>query len=308
MTLKFVNVTGHDFVGGLAAYNHGTLTSCNSNGLVTGNDCVGGLAARNHYGTLTSCNSGGLVAGNDSVGGLIGENWGQAAHCYSACSTSGHSAVGGMIGRAVGNSYVTDSYATGPVEGYNNVAGFVGSISYCTIQRCFATGAVTGEAAFVGGLVGNSYYGTVQDCYAVGPVIGNAAVGGLVGYNLGLLVHSYSAGNVSGNISVGGLIGQNSEVSMGSVLMDCFWDTQTSNQTIGIGAGLQSDEAIGRITAAMKTLSTYAAQWDFAEVWRIAQDQTYPYLQIQLAADLNYDGSVNLSDLAIFAQHWLMGQ
>jgi len=37
------------------------------------------------------------------------------------------------------------------------------------------------------------------------------------------------------------------------------------------------------------------------------KNQTYPYLKIYPAGDLNHDSQVNLSDFAIFADHWLAG-
>jgi len=45
--------------------------------------------------------------------------------------------------------------------------------------------------------------------------------------------------------------------------------------------------------------------WDFTEVWDIAEGQTYPFLRYSVAGDLNYDGKVDFADFGIMALHWL---
>jgi hypothetical protein len=59
----------------------------------------------------------------------------------------------------------------------------------------------------------------------------------------------------------------------------------------------------------MKTLSTFtSANWDFVYEWGIGNGQTYPYLKTFNrfnTADLNYSGTVDLADFAIFANNWL---
>jgi tRNA A-37 threonylcarbamoyl transferase component Bud32 len=60
----------------------------------------------------------------------------------------------------------------------------------------------------VGGLIGwNS--GIVSNSYSTGSVNGEWHVGGLVGYNVGTISNSYSTGAVKGNILIGGLVGSN---------------------------------------------------------------------------------------------------
>jgi len=56
----------------------------------------------------------------------------------------------------------------------------------------------------------------------------------------------------------------------------------------------------------MKKESTFTS-WDFVETWNIGENQTYPYLRVYPAGDLNHDGIVNLLDFAIFAGRWLTG-
>ena len=59
----------------------------------------------------------------------------------------------------------------------------------------------------------------------------------------------------------------------------------------------------------MKTVSTFAsAGWDFANVWGIANHQSYPYLKWLTGfnpADLNFSGAVDMEDLAMVAENWM---
>jgi hypothetical protein len=110
-------------------------------------------------------------------------------------------------------------------------------------------------------------------------------------------------GSVTGTGSyVGGLVGYHRD----GTLTSCFWDTQTSGTTIGVGYG-SSAGVIGKTTAQMKTLSTFTdASWDFASVWAMPLSQ-YPVLFLRQMGDLNNDGVVDFKDFAIFADHWLEG-
>ena len=91
--------------------------------------------------------------------------------------------------------------ATGALVGYNN-----GSIS-----NSYSTGVVSSLACdHLGGLVGYNKTGaTINNSYSTANVIGEGfAIGGLVGYNSGLITNSYSTGNVSGEYGGdGGFVG-----------------------------------------------------------------------------------------------------
>jgi len=68
---------------------------------------------------------------------------------------------------------------------------------------------VTGSGDYVGGLMGYNG-GVVTDCSSTGAVNGNSRVGGLVGCNRGTVTRCYSTGTVSGSgYYVGGLVGLN---------------------------------------------------------------------------------------------------
>jgi hypothetical protein len=47
------------------------------------------------------------------------------------------------------------------------------------------------------------------------------------------------------------------------------------------------------------------AGWSFVEIWGIGENQTYPFMSIYPAGDINCDGEVNFYDFAILASEWL---
>jgi len=71
---------------------------------------------------------------------------------------------------------------------------------------------------FVGGLVGYNG-GIISNCYSTGNVEGRENVGGLVGESDEIITNSYSTGNVNGEESVGGLVGENEGIVTNSYSM-----------------------------------------------------------------------------------------
>lgn len=271
-----IKVNGKMHVGGLAGFNHGTLTNCFASGSVSGTgNRVGGLVGYNYDGILTDCYATSSVAGTVDVGGLVGLNGGSLISCYASGSVSGtEKIVGGLVG-------------------YNG---------HGLLTSCYATGSVTGAGMYNGGLIGINSKGTLSACYATGSVSGTTVAGGLVGYNDGAITECYSIGSVSGSANIGGLVGINNDS-----LVSCFWDIQTSTLSDGVGNEDPDPSGVmGKTTAQMKSLSTFPpAEWDFINVWGIIPNQTYPYLRTDWIADLNHDGKVDLADFEIFASQWL---
>jgi len=79
-----------------------------------------------------------------------------------------------------------------------------------------------------------------------------------------------------------------------------FWDIETGGPDNAIGTPLPTVE--------MQTDSIFTdAGWDFIDVWNIGENQTYPFLRVYSAGDINHDDIVNFYDLAILAGQWLEG-
>ena len=311
--LEGCDISGDDHVGGLVGSNSfGVIVNCYSTGSVSGDDHVGGLVGGNLLSCLiVSCHSSGSVIGDEYVGGLVGiNNWG-VWDCCSGSYVEGSIGVGGLVGENTGGVYNCSS--TGDVNGFDDYIGGLVGINYGTVSYCYSTGDVSGNWWCIGGLVGFnndtlfSPGGVITSCYSTGAVNGIGFVGGLVGINgregsmgkePGYIHNSYSTGTVDGAFSVGGLVGDH----VWGEIEGAFWDIQTSGQ-------LESDGGTGKTTAEMQTRSTFTdASWDFIEIWNIGENQTYPYLRVYLAGDINKDGIVNFLDLSITANQWIQEQ
>ena len=140
-----INSTG-SYIGGIAAYNSGTIENCYVTGTVSGLGSVGGLAGYN-------------VSG------------GEIKNCYTTCNAAGSNIyVGGIAGYNAGT--VANCYATGQVTGTNNVGGIVGvNVNpSATVQQSVALNvevSITTAATGVGRVVGSvSNGGTLAKNYA----------------------------------------------------------------------------------------------------------------------------------------------
>lgn len=115
--------------------------------------------------------------------------------------------VGTLAGHSDGT--VIGCHSTAPVSGdRNGVGGLVGFNGRGSISDSLASGAVTGDG-WVGGLTGFNW-GLVSDCSSDAEVNGGDSTGGLVGYNEGTVFNCASSGPVTGGAEVGGLVGDNS--------------------------------------------------------------------------------------------------
>jgi hypothetical protein len=175
-----------------------------------------------------------------------------------SCSIGGSENVAGLVGWNVG---VIESVAvTGVIEG-NYKIGMLAGESDGVITECGAGGYVANnDGTYVGGLVGYDT-GIISNCYSKVDVFGYEAVGGLVGWkHSGSVVSSYACGQVSGIEDPGGLIGFGRAYY--STVDSSFWDVDTSEHSTSFDGG------VGQTTAQMQTKSTFTdAGWDFDNVW-----------------------------------------
>jgi hypothetical protein len=253
---------------------------------------ISGLVGYNR-GTITNCYCTGSVTGYQLVGGLVGFNGGSISNCYAISNVSGSSYnTGGLVGNNLSDGTISDCYATGEVSGDWYNGGLVGT-NNGMVLNCYATAKVLGvnDTAV---LVGHNCHGTVLNCYATGEASGDYYTGGLVGHNcFGTISKCYSTADVNGNYYTGGLVG-----GSGGTVSDSFWDIQSGGPDNGIGIPLTTEQ--------MQTESTFTdAGWDFIDIWNIGENQTYPFLGIHSAGDINHDDIVNFYDLAILAEQWL---
>jgi hypothetical protein len=322
------NYTTH-FTGGFDGNGHNilNLTYCS-----TEEDKVGlfGYVYGGGFENRTIIKDLGLIDPNidagtgDYVGALVGYFFeGTITGCYvQDGSLSGGNCVGGLVGgtpdvpvndfprRDIRNCFTT----TTNVSGTENVGGLIGFYNgympfrlqerykireYYEITGCYAISDVLGTEK-VGGLIGHVIYGSISNCYSRGSASGNSFVGGLIGINQGMIKNCYSTSHVEGQLNTGGLIGSFTSIPFDlydGQVNESFWDIETSGQATSAGG-------ISKTTAEMKKKATFE-NWDFTEVWDIAENQTYSFLRYSVAGDLDHDGKVDFADFKIMALHWL---
>ena len=244
---------------------------------ITGNDYLGALCGRN-YGSIANCYSTGTVTGVNSVSGLCGANHGSISKCYSTATVTGETAVAGLCGLNSYGSGITECYSTGSVTAVdsNSAASGLCGLNSTSISNCYSKGSVAAET-FVSGLCLANFGGSISNCYSAVSVLAGDQVVGLVGYNenYGTIINSY-------------------------------WNTETSDPNMCASqeeGAIGCDPNYGKTTAEMHQQSTFE-DWDFANVWNIGENQTYPYLRTVPAGDINKDRIVNFLDLCIIAEQW----
>ncbi|WP_127583204.1 hemoblobin-interacting domain-containing protein [Paenibacillus koleovorans] len=168
--LENVNVTGKQYVGGLAGHNAGTVETSYAEGKVSGTSNVGGLTGSNGGQIRGSYAAGEVVGTLEFVGGLVGRNYSTIAKSFALSNVTGNQFVGGLAGSS---HDIFDTFAKGSVKGTSYVGGLVGyfmgdMMMSFSASNSYAVGRVTGTT-FVGGLVGhqgsgkafqNSFYDT----------------------------------------------------------------------------------------------------------------------------------------------------
>ncbi|MEG1584326.1 MAG: hypothetical protein RR361_04685, partial [Anaerovorax sp.] len=261
---------------------------------VTGDNNLGGFAG--YFGSdqsskldraeITRCWATGTVQGACEIGGFIGTTaWVKIDSSFATgdvkannyWANTGISCAGGFVGRTNLSSLITNSYATGSVEGRKGVGGFVGynrtgngvdpaaimttdsaglECRNSKVSECYATGDVTATDLYgnssAGGFVGENG-GTATfpvNCYATGNVTGYKNVGGFGGtFDSSGAVNCYATGTVTANTegTAGGFSGLAVRYSRGAVqFINCVFDKN--------GAG--TDQAIGTIHKTVKEIST----------------------------------------------------
>ena len=311
----FINRPGQIRVGLFGyIYNGGDLSNLGiTNVDVNGYDetamLVGDLYAESTAMEITNCYASGSVAGDDFVGGLIGQ-FRLGNLTITSCHVSGSVEgglynVGGMIGGIWnGNQTLENSYSTVDVTAEGTQGGLIGRIynsggEVVTISSCYSSGDITiskdGEfTSYAGGLVGliakAGASSKIENCYSRGDITDNATsnsgdIGGLIGetssYSNISINNCYSTGAVptGGTGNTGGLIG-NLLAGSGTA---CFWDTETSGTTVGVGNTSDPTWVTGETTANMQTQSTFTnAGWDFTNIWAMdgSTNDGYAYLQM----------------------------
>jgi hypothetical protein len=131
------------------------------------------------------------------------------------CNITGGDYAGGVVARNIG--VVQNCYVTGTVKGILtagiSIGGVVGGNIGGTVERCYATGNVTGTTQDVGGVVGyntviipNKSDNIVQNCLALNQNINTYGDSGRVlgSFNSGTLTNNYGRSDMKKNNGTGG--------------------------------------------------------------------------------------------------------
>lgn len=231
--------------------------------------------------------------------------------------------VGGLIGNlaedTLSNAFSTVALTINfdqPGVGFGNIGGLVATNGSSIINQSYFNGSVIvnhsvdfNDGIVAGGLTGTtigfSTISTINNSYNSGSVtyniVGgisapNAFIGGLVGSLDGgsgaVMNSSLSTGLISitgGSVGgVGGAVGLN---NVGNTQGNSFWDINTTNQVVGIGAGTSSPNILGGCfgtscapNANLALSSTYSnAGWDIGTpgsgtTWQMVDNVIYPHL------------------------------
>ena len=232
-----------------------------------------GLVGNQQGGTIQNCVSHVDVTAPDGerVGGLVGRTNGTLTESYATGSVEGDSRVGGLVG--LNGSTVTDSYATGSVEGGEKVGGLVG-LNNNTVTDSYATGSVEGGEE-VGGLVGaetsDDSDGGIRRCYSYGTVTGSSSVGGFCG-----------------------VLGQGGFADVEGYIFDSYVDIGESGQDDAIGSiEVEGESDVTELSTSEMQGSeaeTNMDGFDFANVWDTVERDT--------ETD-TINGQITLDDVAV---------
>lgn len=300
------------------------LTSCASSAAVTGAGVsIGGLVGQLREIMPIECRATGDVSGGDVVGGLIGFFFrGAITNSYAEGAVTGNKTVGGLIGHASYRPIIRKSYATGAVEATETISepdassaptigagGLVGYMDIESLDRCYASGAVTGKYR-VGGLVGSAVgggftSGNFRRVFAIGAVSAIGGAGGLIGFMFprigwaARIEQAFCSGPVTADKNSDAVIGQKGATFFEDdpAVEVIFTDPAFYDYDLIAGTAVNGGEGISTADFAIET--TFDTVWDnFDRYWVIDTDESdYPLLKvfydptsISLSAKKGHDG------------------
>jgi len=210
-------MNGDNYIGGIAAYNYGTIDNCTVTGTISGEGWVGGIAGQNNEnGVIRYSSSAATIECTASnIGGIVGDNTGTVSFCFSTGNVSGRDSVGGIVGFTAGftgSGTIEDTYSTGNILGNIGVGGIAGSVNGAAVRRSYATGSVSGVNS-VGGIAGSANSASSTDaCVSL-----NTSVTRTTGNNSGRVEGTEPGSNLSRNYARADILINGSLVTDGTV-------------------------------------------------------------------------------------------
>ena len=253
------DISGGNNVGAIAGYAEPSseIQIVGIQGSVNGTGSVGGLVGLNR-GTISQSGLNAQVTGTGSVGGVAGSNDGTIFAVGVNGSVDGYRNTGGVAG--ANRNQIDRTVVVAPVNGSIYIGGTVGyNHGDASVRKSTATGTVTATES-VGGIAGFNE-GMIQRTSVLGSVTGSERrTGGITGVNReGEIVRTFAAGSVSSDSDVGGVVG----LHVSGLIQDTYWDREATGQTSSDGSatGLTTAEMTG--SAATENM----AGLDFTTYW-----------------------------------------
>ncbi|MBR6033828.1 MAG: hypothetical protein IKP28_03720 [Clostridia bacterium] len=205
------NINGYQFVGGLVAFNKGTVANCSSSLDVSGKYYSGGVVGENR-GSVTNCYNTGNISSSYSSGGIVGYlESGSIKGCINngnVWTKEGNNAGGitayiqsGEISGCTNNGkiWTTEGHYTGGISGY---------IQSGNVSNCNNYGTIIADTSYAGGITGLIAAGTISLCDNNGEIkTNNNQAGGIVGALRGASIADCSNNNtVTANNFAGGIV------------------------------------------------------------------------------------------------------
>ena len=259
------NVTGAQYVGGIAGYtSHTKLLHCSATGTIIGASAVGGICGQSATNLDYDKFDGEVIASTKWAGGIAG----YAAfiqYCKSSGSvtcngTTEESIAGGIagIGGTV-TSYIKNCYSTADVTAYQYAAGIMG-YSEMAVSNCYSSGNIYASNV-AAGIVGynDGTYATTNSCVALNPTL---SVSLTTGYGMRVL-GGYK--NNAPEPTNDNFAHKTMAVSVNDIPQKIYDD---------ILNGISYEENNLKVASFYTNLG-----WDFSSIWGIDESTDYPYLR-----------------------------
>ena len=248
------NVYGREWVGGFVGLiDNCKVTSCSATGTVAEDMAIAAISSKDSYfggfaGRVSEGSAGGSVIELCNASGSVLAGSAEDVGCFA----------GAIVGNSKAQSTVSRCCATGDATGGDNVGGFAGSATDCSILDCLAVGAAESKGlnsqSNAGGLIGAFADDcALCRCYASGKVtVSSSAMLSFVGGLMPLMVDP-------GMLGLYESMGMLDLITLAST--SCYWNIGTTGQDYsGTGTGLTAAQA--------NSTSSYSG-WDFGSVWQM---------------------------------------
>ena len=266
------DATGSDSeaAGGIAGKSTGSISGCTVAATISGRETAGGIAGRNE-GSISGCFTEGRIIGVDNIGGIAGISKKEISQSASAASITGGGDIGGIAGLNDGGTIDQCTFSGSLSDSYYYIGGIAGhNTGSGRIARSSFTGSISASTEYLGGITGLNSAGTIEACWSSGSISGDADAGGIVGFNMpgSHVSFCYSSGTIEAEIDAAGIAGNNNgpiescyttadihgSRAAGAIIGEehgsgsannCFWQTGSVQSGIGHGGGSEGIYRIG---------------------------------------------------------------